>query len=956
MSSAPKQAFLVSHTHWDREWYLPYSRFRVNLIEVVGKVLTALEDDPDFKHFVLDGQCSVLEDHLDAEPFDSPRIGKLVRQGALSLGPWYILPDEFLVSGEATVRNLIHGRKIARRFGGVQQAGYMPDTFGHLAQIPQILCLAGLDSFLFTRGMGDEADELGWLFRWMGPDGSEVLAVNQCDGYCNAGGLGFAEIWHAHTRREVDPKLAVKKIGDLFKKMAARPGNQPALLNNGCDHFPPQQEFGRILTALREAFPETEFEHGRYEDFLSAVRKETPDGERAVFRGEMLGGRDHLILSGVWSARMYLKQENEICQNLLQRYVEPLAAMATLNHGDRWPAGLLDTTWRELLRNHPHDSICGCSTDEVHREMETRFARVRQTANQVLSRLADRLAPTFARREKDDRVTVITVANPLPLQRDEVVERLVVLQPLGYDLENLRLVDEEGTQVPCRIVDRRFLERFWGVDYRAENFYPDQQSLLDVYLSRFGTRILGSEADKDSKDCFLTLQFLARDLPALGHRHYFLTDQPAATVADEPPLVTSGIDADAGAAILENELVHVTLHADGSFDLRDRETGRTYARLNRFEDTEDIGDEYDYSPAPHGETVNPECRDGSAGIVQDTGLLVRAESICALELPRRISPDRERRTTKTSLCTVRVQLTLRAGSPLVEVETIFDNQVEDHRLRAEFPTGIAAREVLSDGQFMINRRPVIRPSNDKWDQPAPPTWPQQDFSLIQDEQGGLAILNRGLPEFETRYDDQGKVVYSLTLLRCVGWLSRDDFPTRNETNAGPTIFTPEAQCPGPRTFAYAVAPFTGSHISADIKSISERYRTPPVTHQGTDDQMRPGGESLLMKTEPRAAITSIRMADSPVGAAEEDGDRLVVRLYNQTRKRTTESLHLGIPAVQAMKVDFFEDALPLGVAEQSGQPDSHDAAVTNGGQRVKVPLGPYEIATVEITLEPKDES
>ena len=156
------------------------------------------------------------------------------------------------------MRNLLFGRKVCAPLGATQRVGYMPDSFGHLAQMPQLLQLAGIDSFIFTRGLGDEAEQLGWLFRWQGPDGSEVLAVNQCDGYCNAGGLGLAEIWHAHTRRSVDPALAVAKLGELFAKMATRPGAEPALINNGCDHFPPQQEFAAVMAALREAFPRTD--------------------------------------------------------------------------------------------------------------------------------------------------------------------------------------------------------------------------------------------------------------------------------------------------------------------------------------------------------------------------------------------------------------------------------------------------------------------------------------------------------------------------------------------------------------------------------------------------------------------------------------------------------------------------------------------------------------------------
>jgi len=932
----PTQAYLVSHTHWDREWYLPYHRFRVNLVEVVGRVLDALDQDPAFVHFVLDGQSAVLEDYLEAIPGDRPRITRMIASGALAVGPWYILPDEFLVSGEATVRNLVYGRKQAAPLGPVQRVGYMPDSFGHLAQIPQILRSAGIDSFIFTRGLGDEAENLGWLFNWCAPDGSSVLAVNQCDGYCNCGGLGFAEIWHAHTRRTVDSELAVEKVKTLLEKMSERPGADPALLNNGCDHFPPQQNFGKILEALREAHPETTFTHTGFAGFLAAAREHTPDAERPTWTGELLGGRDHLILSGVWSARIGLKQENERCQNILTRYTEPLAAAATFLHDDPWPQGLLDEAWRQLLLNHPHDSICGCSTDEVHREMDTRFAGVRQSGEQLVARLMDRLTPTFARREDDDRETVICVANPLPWSRSEVVERIVVLQPLGYDLEQLRLVDETGREVPLRILERRFLERFWGIDYRAELFCSDQQKLLGTYLERFGERILGTEQDRDTKDCFLTVQFLARNLPAVGHAQFILTDRPAALPA--VPVENTVTCRTTGEALeMDNGLLKVTLHPDGTFDLVDLRNGRTWPGLNRFEDTEDIGDEYDYSPAGDSRSVHSSGCTGTLEILEDSGLIGRIEAGFTLDLPPRVTADRNRRATGEVRCATRVRLSLRAGCGRIDVETRFDNRAEDHRLRVEFPTGIQARDVYSDGQFMINSRPVIRPTGDQWAQPAPLTWPQQDFSWIADEQGGLAVLNRGLPEFETRYDTDRTVIYSLTLLRAVGWLSRDDFPTRRNTNAGPTLYTPEAQCPGTHTFDYALVPFSGDPLSADLRGESDNYRVPPVTHQGVADQLRPGGGSLLAKTEPRVAVTAIKRA--------EDHHALIVRLYNQTASEQIENLHLGLPVVDAEKVGVLEE--PLEVLRDS-------VAVTAGGSRIRVPLAPFEIATIAIAFDLKE--
>jgi len=932
--SAPRQAFLVSHTHWDREWYLTFDRFRVNLLDVVDMVLDALDHDPDFRFFVLDGQAAVLEDYLAAAPHQHDRVARLVTDGKLAVGPWYILPDEFLVSGEATVRNLIHGAKVTPG-GRVQKVGYMPDSFGHLAQIPQILRLSGMDSFIFTRGMGDEAPELGWLFRWAGPDGSEVLAVNQCDGYCNAGGLGFDEIWHAQTRRTVDPAKAVKKAAELFAKMADRPGAEPALLNNGCDHFPPQQDFGLVLEALRAAFPDTSLEHGRFEDFLAAARADTPDSDRPRHEGEMLGGRDHLILSGVWSARMNLKQENESCQGLLARQWEPLAA-AEHFMGDRpWPAGLLDLAWKDLLRNHPHDSICGCSTDGVHRDMLTRFSGVRHTAEQSLVKLLDNRVPMFAPVEEDDRDTVIAVANPLPRVRDEVIDRIVVLQPLDYDLSHLRLRDEQGRDVPFTIVKKRYLERFWGVDYRAELHFENQHALLDTYLRRFGDRIIGTEADRDTHDCFLHLRFLARDLPAVGTARFFLTDD--GTGPSPAPALSARIAVRAAGgtetAVIENEHLTVTLFPDGTFDLIDRDGEVEYCGLNLLEDAEDCGDEYDYSPAAANSMFFSAGSQGRVKIVQADTLAAVAEAQFRFDLPRSLERDRRSRNPKTTPSDVVVRVALCAGSRRVDVSTQFNNRAFDHRLRAWFPTGITTDTVVSDGQFILNRRPVVRPSNPDWDQPAPPTWPQQDFSAVHDEGRGLAVFNRGLPEFQTFDDGSRGIIYALTLFRAVDWLSRDDFSSRKQTNAGPTLHTPDAQLIGRHTFEYAVAPFAGDLFAADLKGESERYRTPPLTHQGVAEGSVPGDRSFLRQEDPRVAITAIKKA--------ENDERLIVRLTNLAPEPVTAELHLGIPSLTAVKTGLLEDDLGLDRAAPSCE---------DGGRRVLVPLGPCEIATVALEL------
>ncbi len=102
---------LISHTHWDREWYQPFQIFRIRLVHLIDNLLAIMKNDPDYAHFMLDGQTIVLEDYLQIRPENEKYLKELIKQGRILIGPWYILPDEFLVSPEATIRNLLRGEE-----------------------------------------------------------------------------------------------------------------------------------------------------------------------------------------------------------------------------------------------------------------------------------------------------------------------------------------------------------------------------------------------------------------------------------------------------------------------------------------------------------------------------------------------------------------------------------------------------------------------------------------------------------------------------------------------------------------------------------------------------------------------------------------------------------------------------------------------------------------------------
>jgi alpha-mannosidase len=398
---------VVPHTHWDREWYLPFEQFRLRLAATVDGVLDTLERDPDFRSFTLDGQAIVLEDYLEARPENEGRLRALLAAGRLEAGPSYVLPDEILVGGEPLVRNLLLGRRVCRRFGvEPSTAGYVPDSFGHPAQLPQVLAGFGIGTLLFSRGLGDELDDVGVVFGWRA-GGAEVVACQLLPHYDN-----FARLsWY----RDAEARVAgiVERFGELLR----RAGQDTILLANGSDHLPVEPELPQVCAAL-EAAHGTRFRIGRFADHAPA-----PDG-LPVHEGELVGSRLQNVLRGVNSARIHLKLANERAERRLLA-TETLAALRTLREGEPFPAADLRLAWRDLLRNQPHDSICGCSCDEVHRDMAVRWEQLHRALD-VLERQALGVGgalvnplPYARRRLVDGRLVELagwTGARPEPLQ------------------------------------------------------------------------------------------------------------------------------------------------------------------------------------------------------------------------------------------------------------------------------------------------------------------------------------------------------------------------------------------------------------------------------------------------------------------------------------------------------------------------------------------------------------
>ncbi len=458
-------ATMVSETHWDRAWYLTFEEFRILLVRLIDDLLAILERDPGFRTFTLDGQTVALEDYLEIRPEREAILRKHIRSGRIMVGPWYVLPDMFLEGPEAMVRNLMLGMRISRRFGHTMRCAYTPDPFGHPAQLPQILCEMGLDNFIFSRGTVPEVEKMGTEFRWVGADGeSSVLAVWQKRWYGNAAGLGYLENSYAPGLQPpaapFSMNRALRQLEEETRELIGAASTRNVLLNNGVDHNEAQPQIPRIIAEANRTLKELtlpggkrvglRITHGTFEDYVRRVRKSRP--RLPAYRGELraLGHPD--LLTGTLSSRMPLKQANASTQDLLIHWAEALPGLAWYLVRESVPHAMLWQAWRHVLKSHPHDDICGCSTDQVHREGMARFESARQIGEAVTCDSAASITRRIDTKALPEGQPLV-VFNPLPWPRPGT-HLLRVEIPQSPQPGRVAVRDHRGRPVPCQVLAR----------------------------------------------------------------------------------------------------------------------------------------------------------------------------------------------------------------------------------------------------------------------------------------------------------------------------------------------------------------------------------------------------------------------------------------------------------------------------------------------------------------------
>ncbi|MFG1733013.1 alpha-mannosidase [Paenibacillus sp. 843] len=908
-----KTAHVIAHSHWDREWYLPYEKHRLKLVRLMEDLIETFEKDPEFTSFHLDGQYIVLEDYLEIMPHRADQVRSLVEQGKLIVGPWYILQDEFLVSSEANARNLLIGIIASRKMGGYPRIGYFPDSFGNMGQAPQLIRQAGIEVAVYGRGVkpvgfnneiqsGSEHTSKYSEMHWESPDGSRVLAILFANWYNNG----------MEIPAEPDEAKAywTQKLAEA-EEFASSP---ELLFMNGCDHQPLQKDLTLALQTAANLVPGVTFRHSSFPEYIAALRSASPES-LDVIRGELRSQWTDgwITLVNTASARVYIKQQNAKTQTLLEKVAEPLGVMASLA-GAAYPRHELLYAWKTLLQNHPHDSICGCSIDEVHREMMTRFAKSQQVAESVAAQSAAWIAESVNTSGFDPRAArPFVVFNTSGHSRSGVVRAKVDVERRYFDHQ------------PPHLKYQEFKQQFETFDPKEWIVTDGNGKQVEAVIISIGP-VFGYDLPDDRfRQPYwayqVEVELYVQDIPGIGYRTFALVRKDVKGEKACRAPVSSQLAA--GDQVMENQFLRIVIAKDGSFSLSDKINDRMYEGLGIYEDTGDIGNEYMYRQPDDEVPLTTQGLPANIKLMQHTGLRVvyriehtwklptRADDLLDEEI-RSMVPFRFRQSRRVSeMAEVRLvtELTLEKDSRSVGIKSYIDNTVRDHRIRMLFRTGLEAKHATVDSIYELAKR-RIQPEAE-WSNPSN-TQHQNSFVSISSGHEGLTIANKGLNEYEVLADQN---VLAITLLRGV-----------RELGDWGVFATPEAQCLGQHIAEMELIPHGLDVVNSGAYVQAYQFSVPWTVQQtGVHEGPLPSSHAFLRWEGEGLAFSALKRG--------EESDDILFRAFNVSSEATWMKITPSFNVDQVYESTIMED---------QGGPISRDEA----GYVLKV--GPAKIQTIGI--------
>lgn len=913
---------VVSNTHWDREFRRSFERTRHRLVAMMDRAVEVLESDPGFRSFTLDGHSILVKDYLEMRPEMEGRVRALLEAGRLLIGPYYTLPEEFSIGHEPLVRNLIWGRRTVSELGGKPtKVAYTPSSWGQTGQLPQILRDFGLDKMMFYRGISHHEADAEWI--WEAPDGTWV--------YASRFALFARYNWYYLVHRPVttgrvfekdyqwgefhEPAMRIadgragedlsfdvlepalqyhpERLEAAILDMVEREGRHFTtgvfLAMNGHDISAPHPlEPGVVEDAKRIFEGRIRIEQSDLDEFWEAALEEFDASAVSRLKGE----RRAYLKEGLWtylfpgtiSARTYLKQMDFEATARLTGYAEPMAALsAVLGAPDA--RRYLERAWAFLLDNHTHDANGGCAPDAVCRDMEYRYRKAVDLSDiaseEAMAHVVRNLDPAGA----EASGMQLVVFNPLPFERDAMTFVDIEL-PRTMQAGALRLSAEADPDVPVQSISREksscFVDSIWEVP-----------RILETHRLKGHARFTR--------------------LPASGYRVYQATAAPHEP--RDPASLVSGRNT------LENEFLRAVVNADGTLNVTNKETGRTYESLNHLVDQGECGNAWKHVPPTHDRVYS------SLGVAADVAVVERGPLVSSVSATYqfRVPADYGRGDERSELMTalpVRVLYTLHAGERMVRVTMEIENRAKDHLLRAAFPTGLETDVSWADSHFDVVSRPIKVPDSTGWVERAFGTHPLRTFVELNDGKEGLAVLPQGLFEYEVT--DEASRSILLTLVRaCRIKLAVSEEKVTELPDEG-------IQCPGRQTFSYAIAVHSGTWRENALLNRAAEIAVPPrLVAASRGKGSLPPEVSVVALDNRRVHVTAVKPAD--------EGKAVVIRLFNPEESVQQAVLQFGadIRAVSRVRMDEVSEPEELPVA---------------GGRRVEFAVGAKKIVTLRVEL------
>lgn len=820
---------VIPHMHWDREWYFTTEESRILLVNNMQEIITRLETDKEYKYYVLDGQTAILEDYFTVRPDMKPRVEKLAQEGRFILGPWYTQTDEIVVAAESITRNLLYGYKDCRELGvDPMRIGYLPDSFGQTEQLPSILKGFDINRAVYWRGTSEQHGTNKTEFIWKSLDGSSVISQ-------------ILPLGYAIGKYLPQDKEALKKRMDVYIKVLKNGATTNELvLPHGHDQMPLQKDIFIVLDILNEMYPEINFEMSSYNELFQTLEANQDKLDTLV--GEFIDGKYMRVHRSISSTRMDIKYLSASLENKMTNILEPLGTLC-YSLGFEYHHGLMENIWKEMMKNHAHDSIGCCCSDEVHREILARFLWANDAMDKLILFYQRKIADHVPNELSNEKVVVY---NLQPNCTSKVVKAKLRSKYLNFEL-----VDKENKKIDFIIVSSKEID----------------PGLVDRQIVHYG-----------SYDPFIEyeIEIFAKNLLPFSYKTFFMKNLEG----------TIEVSNKGNKNYLENEFYTVLVNENGTLQIKDKMNELSYDNVLLIEEGSDDGDEYDYSPLVPGEEMILTSEKEVAEVTYNhTKYINQATIKVNMTVPSNLE-DRVNKVFNKEL-NFEFIVELQKNDPIVRITSKIKNTAKDHRIRVYIPTNISSTESIADQQYGLINRPVYDKSQDVWEEEKWKEKPVDIYSMmthvgLSNKDSGLSLFTNGIREYEIVGESYDTI--ALTLMRSVGVLGKENLYYRPLRPSGIKLATPDSQMLGEFTFDFALFSHKGTTEEANTTTKARNYLTPVTSyHENSYNAMKLNLEDKeLLPEQTLLSLSDEEITLSVVKKAERE-EGVVVRIFNPSR-------------------------------------------------------------------------